>query len=195
MRRILRSIAIVVVATAIVSGRTVESGSSILSSESRDLVDSLYQKVVARHPLGIPNGADMEVFRPFLSKALLHKFDLTAACAMDWLQQRKDPDEKPSMGLIENGIFSGGDVKSEPSDYQIEKIRGEKDGSTRVFVKLTYQNHPGKLLVWYVAVVLVRENGRPKVNDVIFLRNHDGDVGYTLSKNISLGCVGAHWVG
>src|SRR5215467_13412823 len=34
-------------------------------------VRSLYREVVARHPVGIPGGADKNVFAPYLSKSLL----------------------------------------------------------------------------------------------------------------------------
>jgi hypothetical protein len=48
----------------------------------------------------------MKVFAPYLSKALPHKFDLSDACVKDWQRQNTDLSAKPSIGLIENGIFS-----------------------------------------------------------------------------------------
>src|ERR1700727_3856143 len=125
--------------------------SSALPNRPDALVSSLYQQVVARHPLGIPYGADMKVFGPYLSKALHHRFELSDACFNDWKRQNPDPSLKPSIGLFENGIFSGGDVKADPKSFQIEKTEPEKNGSSRVYVKLTWGDPPDKPVVWYVA--------------------------------------------
>jgi hypothetical protein len=158
------------------------------------LVRSFYEEVVARHPLGIPYGADMKVFGPYLSKQLRHKFALSDACFKDWKRQNPDPSLKPTIGLIENGIFSGGDVKAEPKSFQIEKTEPGKSGSSRVYVKLTWGDPPDKPVVWYVAAVVVRENGHSVVDDVLYLKNKNGDVESSLSKDLSPGCVGARWV-
>ena len=47
------------------------------------LVRSLYAQVVSRHPVGVTKGAEMTIFAPYLSKALSHRIDLTAACDVD----------------------------------------------------------------------------------------------------------------
>jgi hypothetical protein len=169
--------------------------SSALPNRPDAVVDSLYQQVVARHPLGIPYGADMKVFAPLLSKGLLHRFELSNACFDDWERQHQDSSSKPSIGLIENGIFSGGDVKAEPKSFQIDRTASKKDGSSRVYVRLTWGDPPDKPLTWYVAAVVVHENGRSVVDDVLYLKDKDGEVQSSLSKDLSPGCVGAHWVG
>jgi hypothetical protein len=50
------------------------------------------EQVVVRHPLGIPYGADMNIFAPYLSKTLLHRFDVSNACFADW--RKRIPDSR-----------------------------------------------------------------------------------------------------
>lgn len=168
---------------------------SALPNRPDAFVSSLYRQVVARHPLGIPYGADMKLFAPYLSKGLLHRFNLSNACFDDWERQHQDSSSKPPIGLIENGIFSGGDVKAEPKSFQIEKTEPKKNDSSLVYVKLTWGDPPDKPVVWYVAVVVIRENGRPVVDDVFYLKDQNGEIESSLSKDLSPGCIGTHWVG
>jgi hypothetical protein len=182
--------------TVLAWGQGVQEGKpSSLQSQPDALVSGLYNQVVARHPLGIPYGADKKVFAPYLSKRLLHKFALSNACFDDWERHHQDSSAKPSIGLFENGIFSGGDVKAEPKSFQIEKTESEKDGSSRVYVRLTWGDPPDKPLTWYVAAVVVRENGHPVVDDVLYLKDNNGNVESSLTKDLSPGCIGARWVG
>ena len=153
------------------------------------LVNGLYKQVVARRPLGIPHGADMKAFAPYLSKALRHRFDLNNACFIDWLKRNPDPNLKPPVGLIENGIFSGANEKAEPQAFHIERTERGKD-SSRVYVRLTVGDPPDKPLVWYVAVVVVDEDGRPVVDDVLYLKGENGEAESRLSKDLSSGCDG-----
>jgi hypothetical protein len=182
--------------TVLVWGQsTPQAKPTVLPNRSDALVNSLYEQVVARHPLGIPYGADMKVFAPYLSKTLLHRFDLNNACFADWRKQNPDPSLKPPIGLIENGLFSGGNEEAEPQAFHVERIEAGKEGSSRVYVKLTLGDPPDKPLVWYVAVVVVREKGRPVVDDVLYLKDKNGEVESRLSKDLSSGCDGARWVG
>jgi len=169
---------------------------SALPNEPDALVSSLYEQVVALHPLGIPYGANMKVFAPYLSKGLLQRFDLNNACFADWRTRNPDPSLKPPVGLIENGIFSGGNEEAEPQAFHIERTELGKEGASSVYVRLKVGDPPGKPLVWYVSAVVVRENGgRPVVDDVLYLKDENGEVESRLSEYLSLGCDGAHWVG
>src|SRR5271165_1606218 len=78
-------------------------------------VQSLYSQVVTRHPLGIPEGADMKILAPYLSKALQHRIHVAGACYDDWMRQHPSPNLKPPFGWLEGGIFSGDDEKASPS--------------------------------------------------------------------------------
>lgn len=166
-----------------------------LLNQPDKLVSSLYEQVVARHPLGIPYGDDRTVFAPYLSKSLLHRFDLNNACFADWRRQNPDPSLKPPIGLIENGLFSGSNEKAEPQAFHVERTETGKDGSSRVYVKLTWEAPPDKPLTWYVAAVVIHESGPLVVDDVLYLKNQNGDVESRLSRDLSSGCDGPRWVG
>lgn len=158
------------------------------------VVRNLYREVVARHPVGIPEGEDMKIFLPYLSKALLHKIDLAVACSTDWSRQHPDPNEKPGLAWLESGLFSGDDERTSPRTFQIEKIHQETDGSFRVYVRLTW-GAAADPWIWHVATIVVRENDHFAVDDVIYLKDKDRDDESSLSGYLSSGCDGPRWVG
>jgi hypothetical protein len=159
------------------------------------LVRSLYQQVVARPPVGMLSGADWNIFAPYLSKTLLHRIDLNIACEGDWHRQYPDPDLKPP--VLEMGLFSGNDERTEPRTFHIERTESETDGSFRIHVRLTRAYRHDRPSIWYVAAILVRENGRLVVDDVIYLKDEKDElsVDYRLSEALSDGCDGPNWVG
>jgi hypothetical protein len=159
------------------------------------LVRRLYTQVVARHPTGIPYGANMKVFAPYLSKALLHKIDSAVACGRDWYRQHTDPTVKPEMAWLESGLFSGQDERTEPNAFVIDNTQLEKNGSFRVYVKLTGGSAPDTPWIWRVAAVVVREDGQFVIDDVIYLKDKSALVDSRLSEVLSAGCRGRCWVG
>jgi len=162
-------------------------------NKAKALTRNIYKEVVARHPLGVPGGAVFRVFRPYLSEVLLHRIDINTACQDDWGRQYPDPKSKPP--FLEFGLFSGDDLRAEPRSFQIERVESEKDGSMRVYVKLTHDTPGENPWTWRVALILVRENGHLAVDDVIFLKDSPQDVDVRLSDYLSQGCDGPHWVG
>ena len=166
-----------------------------LPKQPEALAQSLYSDVVARRPVGIPWGADWKTFAPYLSKALLHRIDLALACADDWYRQNPDPNLKPEYGWLELGLFSAGDDEDEMRSFQVERTESESDGSFHVVVGLKWGWSPEKPWITHVAAILVPENGRLVVNDVVYLKDNGTDVEYQLSKALSAGCDGPHWVG
>ena len=158
------------------------------------VVRALYREVVARHPVAIPEDKDMKVFAPYLSKALLHRIDLAVACTGDWSRQHPDPNEKPPFAWLESGLFSGEDERTSPRAFHIEKTQEERDGSFRVYVRLTWGT-PSKPWIWRVAPVVVRESGHFVVDDIIFLKDENQDVEYRLSGALAAGCDGSRWLG
>jgi hypothetical protein len=175
-----------------------------LPNQPEALTRSLYQQVVARRPVGIPWGADWKTLAPYLSKTLLHRIDLALDCGGDWDRQdqirmlMKDQSiEKPPLGWLELGLFSGGDDEDALRAFQIEKIEPEKDGSFRVYVTLTWGWPPEKPWISRVAPILAQENGRLVVDDVTYLKDEKDkfSADYRLSQALSEGCDGPHWVG
>lgn len=170
---------------------------SSLPNQPEALARSLYTQVVARAPSGLLYGAgNRKVFDPYLSELLLHRIQLADACSKDWLRKNRGRAIKAPFEWSESGLFSGGNERTSPGDFQIERIQREKDGLFRVNVKLTYrpQDGPGS---WRVAAVLVLEDGRLAVDDVIYLKDPDrsDQVDTSLSKVLAHGCEGPHWVG
>jgi hypothetical protein len=158
------------------------------------MVRSLYREVVARHPVGIPGDADMKIFAPYLSKALLHRIDLAIACSTDEARQHPDPHLKPEIAWLEAGLFSGDDEQASPRTFHIERTQSEKNGSFRVHVTLT-RGPLASPWIWHVAAIVVRENGHFAVDDVIYLKDKDRDDESSLSEYLSAGCDGPRWVG
>ena len=175
-----------------------------LYKQPEALVRSLYRQVVARHPIGIPEGAEMKIFAPFMSSALLHRIETAKACEADWERRNPPPTDvvnpppvlKPPFGRLESGLFSGPNEEALPRAFSIEKTESEKDGSLRVFVNLRRGKPSEKPWVWHVVAIVVRENNRFLVDDVINLRNDDAglDADYRLSETLSRDCNGSHWV-
>lgn len=151
------------------------------------VVDHFYKMVVARHPSGIP---DLNVFGPYLSKKLLHEFDLTRTCLEDWRRENPDPKLKPPVNLADYAVFSGGKKDSDAQTFRIERTESDPDGSYRVHVKLAWEDASNRV-TWRVAAVVVRENGRPLVDDVLYLKGNDQDIDLRLSELLALGCKGA----
>jgi len=166
-----------------------------LPHQPEALVRSLYAEVVARHPIGIPYGADMRIFAPYLSEGLLHRIDLAIACGTDWSRQHPDPNLKPEIGWLESGLFSGDNERATPQTFRIERMQSEQDGSFRAYVRLTWGTTQEKQLIWRVAVVVVRANGHFLVDDVIYLKDDVRDTEGRLSEALSSGCDGPRWVG
>ncbi len=158
------------------------------------MVRSLYREVVARHPVGIPGDADMKIFAPYLSKALLHRIDLAIACSADEARQHPDPHLKPEIAWLEAGLFSGDDEQASPRTFHIERAQSEKNGSFRVYVRLTW-GLPESPLIWHVAAIVVLEDSHFVVDDVIYLKDENRDVDSRLSEYLSAGCDGGRWVG
>lgn len=154
----------------------------------------LYGEVVARHPIGIPNEANMKIFAPLLSEALLHRIDLAIACSTDWYRQNPDPNLKPPFAWLEAGLFSGDNEQATPRAFEIEGTQSEKASSFHVHVKLTWGS-PTHPWIWRVEAIVVRENARFVVDDVVYLKDEDRDVDSRLSEYLSAGCDGSRWVG
>jgi len=159
------------------------------------LVRSLYTFVVARHPLGVPDENQMKTLGPCLSNALLHRMDLAVACGDDWYRQHPEPNLKPELGWMELGPFSGDNERASPKSFVVEREEAMKNGSFRVYVKLT-RPFPGEPpSSWRVAAIVVRENGHFVVDDVIYLKDEELGREYRLSEYLSAGCDGPRWIG
>jgi len=157
-------------------------------------IRELYEKVVVRHPYGLLDDNNQRDFSPYLSSALLHKLELARACSQDWFRQNPRNDVKAPFAWSSFGIFSGRDERDSPGSFSIEKAHVEKEGGFRFVVKLMYMPSDGPG-TWHVAVIGAQEHGHFVVDDVIYLKDEPGDVERRLSRILSQGCNGPHWVG
>ena len=183
-------------ATTLVLGQPAPQGrQASLPNQPKALVQSLYQQVVLRHPMGIPYGEDMKIFAPYLSKALLHRINLAVACGDDWYRQNPEPHLKPELVWLDAGLFSGDDEQASPRAFEIERIQPGKDGTFRVYVRLTWGQGADRPEIWRIAAIVVREKSRFVIDDVIYLKDENRPKDSSLSEYLSTGCKGSHWVG
>jgi len=196
---LLRCIIPLLFATTTAVGLAEQSRQPGVPKEAREVVRSLYNEVVARHPVGIPKDADMKAFAPYLSKALLRQIDLAHACEDDYYRYHKDPNLKPPIEWLEFGLFTGGMENAAPGAFRVLGTESEKDGSFRVYVELIIMYglpaHP-EPSVWYVATRVVRGNCKFVVDDVVFLKDYSTlEDEFRLSQVLKAGCNGPRWVG
>lgn len=137
----------------------------------------------------------MKVFAPYLSKTLLRRIALARACGNDWYRQHPSPDIKPPFAWLEAGLFSGANERTGPRTFRIERTVSAKEGSFRVYVRLTGGIAPEEPWTWRVADIVIREGGRFVIDDVSYLKDGDQDIEYRLSGVLAKGCKGTHWVG
>jgi hypothetical protein len=182
------------------------SKSARVAGEPAAVVRSLYRVVVARHPIGLPWGANRKAIAPYLSKGLIRKLDVAQACGADYARQHPDPNEKPQIEWLELGLFSGANENALPAAFHVENVHAEKDGSFRVHLKLTYRESyethgrpptEASTFHWYVDVIVVLENRHFAVDDVIYLKDEGDprDIEPPLSQALTIGCDGSRWVG
>jgi hypothetical protein len=167
------------------------------------VVRDLYQQIVARRPLGVPTGEEKAALSPFLSKALIQKLDVAQSCEDDYLRQYPDTNLKPEFGWLETNLFSGTNELASPSAATVERTEPMKDGTFRVYVRLTYKDSfetygkppdPIQTFNWQVAAVVISEAGRYVVNDVLFFEDDSTRIASRLTDSFA-GCDGPRWVG
>ena len=166
-----------------------------LPRQAEVTVRRFYQQLVSDPVEGIPTPKEMKMVSPYLSGMLIHRIEQAGACRDDWLRLHPKNDEKAPSTWFEFGLFSGYDDRGDPRTFRIDKTESEEDGSFRAYVRLT-EGPREKPWHWKVAAIVIRENGRFVIDDVIFLRDKDFDTESRLSEILQLrGCDGPHWVG
>jgi hypothetical protein len=167
------------------------------------VVRELYVQVVARKPLGIPKGEDKAALWPFLSKRLIQKLDAAQSCEDDYLRQRPDTNGKPAFGWLEIGLFSGSGEWAIPAAASVERTEPMKDGTFRVYVRLTYKESfetygkppgPAHTFDWHVVAVVISEQRRFVVNDVLLFKDDSTRIASRMTDSFA-GCDGPRWVG
>jgi hypothetical protein len=121
---LLRFLFLLLFMTPLAPGQAADSSKAASPPDDPEaLVRNMYKEVVARHPLGVPGSAAFQVFKPYLSRTLLDRIKVNIACQDDWGRKHPDPDSKPP--FLEFGLFSGDNLRAEPSSFQIEKVESK----------------------------------------------------------------------
>jgi hypothetical protein len=137
----------------------------------------------------------MKTFAPYLSKSLLRRIDVALACEDDYYRRRQNTNEKPEIDWLEFGLFTGGNEKVSPRAFHVERTQSDKDGSLRVYVRLTWGTL-SKPWIWRVAAIVVQENNHFVVDDVVFLKDENTlEDELRLSEIMTAGCNGSRWIG
>ena len=153
---------------------------------------------MARHPIGIPAGAEKVTIWPLLSKKLTGQLQTAQACEEDYFRQHQATDSTAKPAWLNTGIFSGDDKHALATSSFAYSRGPQKDGSFLVNVELRYA--PDNK-TWGVATRVVAEDGRFVVDDVrIFDRDSIDERGLTdgpshLLSDSFAGCEGPHWTG
>ena len=174
-------------------------------------VTDLYEKVIALHPKGIPDGTDKATIWPFLSGRFIQQFETARACQDDYARQHPMGDADPKPTWIKSGVFFGYDQRATPSFINTGATELQKDGSYRVSMSAYVRNKTGKdrYIVaggiraysfapdaqWLMVATVVPESDRFVVDDVrIFDENSADSPSYLLSETFA-GCDGTQWSG
>lgn len=161
-------------------------------------VNDFYQKIVDRHPIGIPTGEDRTALWPLLSRRLAQQLDTAQACQTDYFRQRSTADTAPKPAWLDKGIFVGNSKRALPLSAVATHEEPQKDGAFNVSVSLTYVKLPGFVpdeASWVVTARVIREYNRFVVDDVRLFDGLGTDGPSHLLSEAFAGCDGSHWTG
>ena len=125
-------------------------------SDPAAVVRQFYETYVKLSPPGLPTAAQQTELAPYLSRRLLGLMD--GARAYQEQEQKKHPDEKPPFvdGCLFASLFEG------PKSFKVGAAVAEGQGSK---VKVHFKADQD--VAWDDEVVLIRENGRYVIDDVL----------------------------
>lgn len=161
-------------------------------------VNDFYQKIVERHPIGIPTGADKAVLWPFLSRRLTKQLETAQACQDDYFRQHANGGDGAKPAWLDRGIFTGVSKRALPMSAEATRKEPQKDGTFAVSVQLTFVKLPGFVpdeAAWAVIATAIPENNRFVVDDVRLFDGLDADGPSHLLSETFAGCDGNHWTG
>jgi hypothetical protein len=168
-------------------------------------VQKLYSEIVARHPIGIPAGAEMSAIRPYLSKRLADQLQTAQACQDDYSRQRPTASGTSKPGWFRSGLFSGEGSHASPIDAIVDRKEKQNDGSFAVYVDLEPVDalidlghgrrafHGG--YTWRVEARVISEKAQFVVDDVRIFDHFPAEGPFHLLSDSFTGCDGSHWTG
>jgi hypothetical protein len=172
-------------------------------------VSELYQKIVAQHPIGIPQGADKTALWPFLSRRLTQQLETAQACQDDYFRQQSAAGTISKPAWMTSDLFSGVEERAAPFFVNIVHKEPLKDGFFAVQLDAVERDIAGKnrsIIAggvrayrvkkdWPIIANVVLENNRFVVDDIrIFEEGTTDGPSHLLSETFA-GCDGTHWTG
>ncbi|GHC08462.1 hypothetical protein GCM10010080_24270 [Thermomonas carbonis] len=144
------------------------------AASARAAVEGFYRMHVARSASGIPDGKDIDAYRRWLSASIVQGFALGA------LERDKaiaeNPDMKPP--YIEGDMFSS--LFEGLTSFEVLP-QAEQSGERATFaMRFSYKDRSGQS-DWTDRVVVIREDGRWVVDDVLY----GGDWGFAAQGSLS----------
>jgi hypothetical protein len=157
------------------------------------VVRALYAEVVARRPIGIPEGEDAAAIAPLLTKRLRAQLETGRACEADYFRQYPRGDQKPEFWWLEMGLFSGGSERALPAEVVVEHAQAVSKGVWRVPVRLTYRDDDGAY-PWRGEVTVKAQGKGFAVDDVAIFDDDTTSAHWRLSEAFAA-CDGKRWRG
>jgi hypothetical protein len=172
-------------------------------------VSDLYQKVVAQHPIGIPQGAIKTSLWPLLSRRLTQQLESAQACQDDYFRQQSAAGTFSKPAWMTSDLFSGEDERTAPYFVNIVHKEALKDGVFAVELDAVERDVAGKnssIIAggvrayrvkkdWPIIATVVLENQRFVVDDIrIFEEDTTDGPSHLLSETFA-GCDGPRWTG
>jgi hypothetical protein len=176
----------------------------LLNEESViDVTRTLYDLVVARHPLGIPQGADKTRTNPLLSKRLKIQLATAESCQQDYLRQVPGRGTSHKPAWLNAGLFSGEGKLALPNAGLVDHKVRQDDGSFRILVWLSRKesgappSSPAKATWrnWRADARVILEDGHFVVDDVKLFEGVSADSSFHSFSDFFSGCDGLRWVG
>lgn len=121
-----------------------------------------YRAYLRSHPLGVPNARVRQQLTPFLSTGLLGLIQEADRAETRYAEATRR--ENPP--LIEGNIFTS--LFEGATQYKVGMCEEQGDGMAMCEVELTYRVADEGETHWSDTVVLVREDRRYRVDDVIY---------------------------
>jgi hypothetical protein len=166
-----------------------------------DTVRIFYTYIIRHRPIGIPEGADKKVLWPLMSQRLVRQLNTLQACEDDYYRRNGETlranQFKPTIGWLEQGLFSGWNEAASPSKFIVlnsTKGKNKVDVHLRFTHKQTYCcGHPTAYEHYEGIVTVILEGDRFVIDDYVPLGDDDRP-GKPLSKGYEE-CKGGNWVG
>lgn len=166
-------------------------------SNPSTVVSRLYRQVIATHPLGIPEGSDLESIKPFISDRMLRKLIDVKACEKSYYLSHEHDTGKPPFAWLERGIFSGEYELALPAKATVLESELQKNGSYIVYLQLDsvpIEKNDTTHSTWDVELSVISERGEFVVDDVYLSDNRSSQRRMSLYGSFP-GCNGLVWSG